>query len=35
MKLLRVGAPGQEVPAIEDETGVWRDVSAHVTDWSH
>lgn len=35
MKLLRVGAPGQEVPAIEDETGVWRDVSAHVADWSH
>ncbi len=33
MKLLRVGPLGQEVPAIEDQDGVWRDVSAHVSDW--
>lgn len=33
MKLLRVGPLGQELPAIEDQNGVWRDVSSLVTDW--
>ncbi len=35
MKLLRVGPLGQEIPAIEDQDGVWRDVSAHISDWDH
>jgi ureidoglycolate lyase len=34
MKLLRVGVPGQEVPAIVDPHGVWRDASSIVSDWS-
>lgn len=34
MKLLRVGELGQEVPAIEDQNGDWRDVSSLVNDWS-
>lgn len=32
MKLLRYGAPGAEKPALLDETGVLRDLSAHVDD---
>ncbi|MCC4831825.1 fumarylacetoacetate hydrolase family protein [Shewanella sp. 10N.7] len=32
MKLMRVGKPGQEVPAILDNDGVIRDLSAHVSD---
>tara|TARA_B110000046_G_scaffold185681_1_gene228542 strand:+ start:7667 stop:8515 length:849 start_codon:yes stop_codon:yes gene_type:complete len=32
MKLLRVGEPGQEVPAILDNQGVIRDLSAHAND---
>ncbi|NTF33371.1 fumarylacetoacetate hydrolase family protein [Rhizobium skierniewicense] len=32
MKLLRVGQPGQEKPAILDADGKVRDLSAHVTD---
>lgn len=32
MKLLRIGAPGQERPALLDEAGVRRDLSAHVSD---
>jgi 2,4-diketo-3-deoxy-L-fuconate hydrolase len=32
MKLLRVGQPGQEKPAIVDEEGHYRDLSAHVDD---
>jgi len=32
MKLMRVGEPGQEVPAILDDQGVIRDLSAHVSD---
>ncbi|MBW8299688.1 MAG: fumarylacetoacetate hydrolase family protein, partial [Hydrogenophaga sp.] len=32
MKLMRVGQPGQEKPAILDRDGKVRDLSAHVTD---
>lgn len=32
MKLMRVGNVGQEKPAILDENGVIRDLSAHITD---
>ncbi|WOI52158.1 fumarylacetoacetate hydrolase family protein [Parvularcula sp. LCG005] len=32
MKFLRVGAPGQERPAVVDADGKWRDLSGHVTD---
>ena len=32
MKLLRVGPKGQEKPAILDENGAFRDISAHITD---
>lgn len=32
MKLLRVGAPGQEKPALLDGSGKLRDLSAHVAD---
>ncbi|ARO15887.1 fumarylacetoacetate hydrolase family protein (plasmid) [Ketogulonicigenium robustum] len=32
MKLLRVGPPGQEVPALLDSAGQLRDLSAHVAD---
>lgn len=32
MKLLRVGRPGQEKPALLDRDGKLRDLSAHVTD---
>lgn len=32
MKLLRVGPKGQEKPAILDENGAFRDVSAHIAD---
>ncbi len=32
MKLMRVGQPGQEKPAILDQNGKVRDLSAHVTD---
>ncbi|MFB9953338.1 fumarylacetoacetate hydrolase family protein [Rhizobium puerariae] len=32
MKLMRVGAPGQEKPAILDSKGKIRDLSGHVTD---
>ncbi|PPJ44332.1 2-hydroxyhepta-2,4-diene-1,7-dioate isomerase, partial [Rhizobium sp. KAs_5_22] len=32
MKLMRVGQPGQEKPAILDQNGEIRDLSAHVTD---
>ncbi|PKP84485.1 MAG: 2-hydroxyhepta-2,4-diene-1,7-dioate isomerase [Alphaproteobacteria bacterium HGW-Alphaproteobacteria-2] len=32
MKLLRYGAPGEERPALLDETGVLRDLSTHVVD---
>ncbi len=32
MKLMRVGQPGQEVPAILDDQGVIRDLSAYVSD---
>ena len=32
MKLLRVGDLGQEKPAILDDAGVIRDLSAHVAD---
>lgn len=32
MKLLRIGAPGQEKPALLDQDGKYRDLSAHVTD---
>ena len=32
MKLLRVGAPGAEKPALLDPSGTLRDLSAHVTD---
>jgi 2-keto-4-pentenoate hydratase/2-oxohepta-3-ene-1,7-dioic acid hydratase in catechol pathway len=32
MKLLRLGAPGAERPALLDKTGVYRDLSAHVPD---
>ena len=34
MKLLRVGAPGAEIPAIEIADGTWRDVSHLVGDWN-
>ena len=34
MKLLRVGPLGQEKPAILDQNGGYRDLSAHVTDLS-
>lgn len=34
MKLLRIGAPGQEKPAILDATGTARDLSAHIDDIS-
>ena len=34
MKLLRVGPVGQEKPAILDQDGGYRDLSAHVTDLS-
>ena len=32
MKLMRVGKPGKEVPAILDSQGIIRDLSAHVSD---
>jgi len=32
MKLVRVGMPGQERPAMLDEQGVLRDLSQHITD---
>ena len=32
MKLMRVGNVGQEKPAILDENGVIRDLSAHIAD---
>jgi len=32
MKLLRVGPKGQEKPAILDENGAFRDISAHIAD---
>ena len=32
MKLLRVGAPGEEKPAILDDQGQARDLSGHITD---
>ena len=32
MKLMRVGEFGQEKPAILDENGIIRDLSAHVSD---
>ncbi len=32
MKLLRIGAPGSEKPALLDKDGVLRDLSAHVRD---
>ncbi|MDE1160193.1 MAG: fumarylacetoacetate hydrolase family protein [Neorhizobium sp.] len=32
MKLLRIGAPGHEKPALLDQDGQYRDLSAHVTD---
>ncbi|GAA5133019.1 fumarylacetoacetate hydrolase family protein [Thalassotalea piscium] len=32
MKLMRVGNPGKEVPAILDSQGIIRDLSAHVSD---
>ena len=32
MKLLRIGEPGEERPALLDTTGQLRDLSAHVTD---
>jgi len=32
MKLVRVGEPGQERPALLDEQGVLRDLSGHITD---
>lgn len=32
MKLVRVGTPGQERPALLDEKGVLRDLSQHITD---
>lgn len=34
MKLLRVGPPGAEKPAILDEDGIVRDLSAHIADLS-
>lgn len=34
MKLLRCGQPGQERPALLDNNGVIRDLSAHITDLS-
>jgi len=34
MKLLRIGPLGQEKPAILDQSGGFRDLSAHVTDLS-
>lgn len=34
MKLLRVGPPGAEKPAILDEGGIVRDLSAHIADLS-
>lgn len=32
MKLLRVGPPGKEKPAVLDDSGIPRDLSAHVSD---
>lgn len=32
MKLVRIGEPGQERPAIVDETGVLRDISGYIDD---
>lgn len=32
MKLVRVGEPGQERPALLDEQGILRDLSQHITD---
>ena len=34
MKLMRVGGPGNERPALLDESGAIRDLSAHVQDIS-
>ena len=34
MKLLRVGPLGQEKPALDDQSGVYRDLSAHIKDLS-
>jgi 2-keto-4-pentenoate hydratase/2-oxohepta-3-ene-1,7-dioic acid hydratase in catechol pathway len=34
MKLLRVGAEGRERPAVVDASGILREMSAHVPDWS-
>jgi len=34
MRLLRVGTPGQETPALLDENGIIRDLSDYVPDWS-
>tara|TARA_B100001057_G_scaffold88816_1_gene84954 strand:+ start:3271 stop:4113 length:843 start_codon:yes stop_codon:yes gene_type:complete len=34
MKLLRVGPLGQEKPALYDQSGVYRDLSAHIKDLS-
>ncbi len=34
MKLIRFGAPGHEKPGAVDPTGVWRDLSGVVGDWS-
>ncbi|PSL20131.1 fumarylacetoacetate hydrolase family protein [Shimia abyssi] len=34
MKLLRIGNPGEEKPAIVDTNGIWRDASTLVSDWS-
>ncbi|MCC5869061.1 MAG: fumarylacetoacetate hydrolase family protein [Gammaproteobacteria bacterium] len=33
MKLLRVGPDGQEIPAVVDDTGIIRDVSAEIRDF--
>ncbi|WP_447957096.1 fumarylacetoacetate hydrolase family protein [Vreelandella sp. EE7] len=33
MKFLRYGAPGQEKPALLDENGIIRDLSAHISDF--
>ena len=34
MKLMRIGQPGQERPAVLDADGIRRDLSAHVADIS-
>lgn len=34
MKLLRLGPPGQEIPAIMDANGTYRDLSGHIDDIS-